>query len=91
MKLPLAGVQLYVVGMYRTYCTSEDTPCNGETYHATEIAEGELLIEGIPMGRYEYVVRMFGGRWMVYGLFGGASSFTVDSGDTVDLGNVLGE
>jgi hypothetical protein len=43
------------------------------------------------MGRYEYVVRMFGGQWMVYGLFGGASSFTVDSGETVDLGNVLGE
>ena len=75
--------------MYRTYCNS--APCNGETYHAIEIAEGELLIEGISMSRYEYVVRMFGGRWMVYGLFGGASSFTVDSGDTVDLGNVLGE
>jgi hypothetical protein len=91
VKLPLAGVQLYVCWDVSYLLYFGDTPCNGETYHATESAEGELLIEGIPMGRYEYVVRMFGGQWMVYGLFGGASSFTVDSGETVDLGNVLGE
>jgi len=89
---PLAGAQVHVCWNVSWPMFFGDTPCSGEDYAATTGADGEFLIQGIPMGNYEYAVCTGEGKWYVYGSFGMPGSFNVDSGQTVSLGDVkLGE
>jgi hypothetical protein len=88
---PLQGAEVYVCWDVAWPMFFGDTPCSGERYVAATDAAGEFLIEGVPMGSYEYAMHTSEG-WYVYGTFGMPGSFNVDAGQAVNLGDVkLGE